>query len=39
MISTMFLCGAMLVGMPAADEPPAKPPDLDAYTAARGKAG
>jgi len=39
MVFSMFLCGATLVGLPATDKPPAKPQNLEAYAAAKGKAG
>ena len=39
MMLVILLSGAMLVGMPAADEPPANPPDLEAYAAAKGESG
>jgi Pretoxin HINT domain len=38
MIHAMLLCGVLLTGLPAADEPPVKPLDLEAYTAVKAKA-
>jgi Pretoxin HINT domain/HEAT repeats len=39
MTCTMILYGAILVALPTAAEPQAKPPDLDTYAAAKAKAG
>src|SRR5947209_6457520 len=39
MIHLILLCGVMLAGVPAADDPPAQLPDLEAYRQAKATAG